>query len=59
MSALLQDLPELPCDFTRLRDLARQDECTALAALLVAVLTVAEQAIRVSKAEPSRALRYE
>jgi putative ABC transport system permease protein len=31
----------------------------SLAALLVAVLTVAEQAIRVSRAEPSRALRYE
>jgi putative ABC transport system permease protein len=31
----------------------------SLAAILVAVLTVAEQAIRVSRAEPSRALRYE
>jgi putative ABC transport system permease protein len=31
----------------------------SLAALAVAVLTVAEQAIRVSRAEPSRALRYE
>jgi putative ABC transport system permease protein len=31
----------------------------SLAALLVAVLTVAEQAIRVSRAEPSQALRYE
>jgi putative ABC transport system permease protein len=31
----------------------------SLVALLVAVLTVAEQAIRVSRAEPSRALRYE
>lgn len=34
MSPLLQDLPELPCDFTPLRALARQDECSALAALL-------------------------
>ncbi|HZZ33131.1 MAG TPA: FtsX-like permease family protein, partial [Phenylobacterium sp.] len=31
----------------------------SLAAILVAVLTVAEQAFRVSRAEPSRALRYE
>jgi putative ABC transport system permease protein len=31
----------------------------SLAAPLVAMLTVAEQAIRVSRAEPSRALRYE
>jgi putative ABC transport system permease protein len=31
----------------------------SLTAILVAVLTVAEQAIRVSRAEPSRALRYE
>ena len=31
----------------------------SLAAILVAVSTVAEQAIRVSRAEPSRALRYE
>jgi putative ABC transport system permease protein len=31
----------------------------SLAAVLVAVLTVAEQAIRVARAEPSRALRYE
>jgi putative ABC transport system permease protein len=31
----------------------------SLAAILVAVLTVAEQAMRVSRAEPSRALRYE
>ncbi len=31
----------------------------SLAAILVAVITVAEQAIRVSRAEPSRALRYE
>jgi putative ABC transport system permease protein len=31
----------------------------SLAAIVVAVLTVAEQAIRVSRAEPSRALRYE
>jgi putative ABC transport system permease protein len=31
----------------------------SLAAIAVAVLTVAEQAIRVSRAEPSRALRYE
>jgi putative ABC transport system permease protein len=31
----------------------------SLAAVLVAVLTVAEQAVRVSRAEPSRALRYE
>ena len=31
----------------------------SLAAILVAILTVAEQAIRVSRAEPSRALRYE
>ncbi len=31
----------------------------SLAAILVAVLTVAEQAIRVSRAEPARALRYE
>jgi putative ABC transport system permease protein len=31
----------------------------SLAAILVAVLTVAEQAVRVSRAEPSRALRYE
>jgi putative ABC transport system permease protein len=31
----------------------------SVAAILVAVLTVAEQAIRVSRAEPSRALRYE
>jgi putative ABC transport system permease protein len=31
----------------------------SLAAIVVAVLTVAEQAMRVSRAEPSRALRYE
>jgi putative ABC transport system permease protein len=31
----------------------------SLAAVVVAVLTVAEQALRVSRAEPSRALRYE
>jgi putative ABC transport system permease protein len=31
----------------------------SVAAVIVAVLTVAEQAIRVSRAEPSRALRYE
>jgi putative ABC transport system permease protein len=31
----------------------------SLAAIAVAVLTVAEQAIRVARAEPSRALRYE
>lgn len=31
----------------------------SVAAILVAVLTVAEQAIRVARAEPSRALRYE
>jgi putative ABC transport system permease protein len=31
----------------------------SLAAILVAVITVAEQAIRVARAEPARALRYE
>ena len=31
----------------------------SIAAILVAVLTVADQAIRVSRAEPARALRYE
>jgi putative ABC transport system permease protein len=31
----------------------------SVAAVIVAVLTVAEQAIRVSRAEPARALRYE